>query len=374
MHKITFFLLFFSLLSLLFALDSQTEETMSIDWSIPETLNPFQENIGDFLDIDLYTILRQASNAYYARKYDDAAKYYLTYLRYNIDDAVSIYNLACCYALLGKDTLAVKYLRRALRAGFNDIYFIKTEPDFYSLRTKKIFANALDSTAAELKQLGSIMLIEAPALYKCRIQIPDNYNSEKAYTLLVGLHGRGDTPDRFITQWQKFIQPEFIFVAPRAPYEMPHGERNNYRWRITEAGEGYLTQSMYISENYITEVVKTLSRRYNIGDVYLLGFSQGGFFTYNTGIKNHHLFKGLICFGTWIDTTWLATKTIKEGNSLNVFIAHGTNDQEVPHRAGERAKEMLEEHNYDVTFRTFDGGHTIPEDVLREAVEWMLKR
>ena len=35
------------------------------------------------------------------------------------------------------------------------------------------------------------------------------------------------------------------------------------------------------------------------------------------------------------------------------------------------AYEALETFGYDVTFRSFDGGHEVPPDILREVEAWM---
>jgi phospholipase/carboxylesterase len=121
-------------------------------------------------------------------------------------------------------------------------------------------------------------------------------------------------------------------------------------------------------------VVQDLGERYNIDEVYLLGYSQGAFFAYNSGIKNHHLFKGLICFSGWLDTDWIKEKSIKAAKDLRVFIAHGTKDRSVKYEEGIKAKDVLTSYGYDVTFRDFEGGHTVPEEVFKQAVEWMEKK
>jgi predicted esterase len=38
----------------------------------------------------------------------------------------------------------------------------------------------------------------------------------------------------------------------------------------------------------------------------------------------------------------------------------------VPFAAGDRARELLERHQIAVTWRPFNGGHTIPPEVVRE--------
>jgi phospholipase/carboxylesterase len=56
-----------------------------------------------------------------------------------------------------------------------------------------------------------------------------------------------------------------------------------------------------------------------------------------------------------------------------IFVAHGRNDDMLPFRAGERAKEMLERHAFQVTWRPFDGGHTIPNQIVLELSRFLFQ-
>jgi phospholipase/carboxylesterase len=360
---------------------------MDIDWSNPETIDPFRKDIGNFLDLDLSVDWKQAidaygnaKDAYYSKNYEEAARYFLVCLRYYIYDAMSIYWLACCYGLLGEAELAAKYLERAVRAGFENIEHIKRDPDFEKVRGKKVFdatVNSMESLIEEKNErLGNIIYIDAPALLKCRIQLPRSYDKEKSYPLVVGLHGYSGNPEVFMEySWEYFGQPEFIYATPQAPYPLILGPELGYSWAVRGSGDKELyDKARIMSETYITRVVQDLGERYNIDEVYLLGYSQGAFFAYNSGIKNHHLFKGLICFSGWLDTDWIKEKSIKAAKDLRVFIAHGTKDRSVKYEEGIKAKDVLTSYGYDVTFRDFEGGHTVPEEVVKQAVEWMEKK
>ncbi|MFC2173778.1 hypothetical protein ACFLU6_14295 [Acidobacteriota bacterium] len=41
---------------------------------------------------------------------------------------------------------------------------------------------------------------------------------------------------------------------------------------------------------------------------------------------------------------------------------------------GKKARDILKEQGYDVTFVTFEGGHYMPEDAIRRAARWMKKQ
>jgi phospholipase/carboxylesterase len=192
------------------------------------------------------------------------------------------------------------------------------------------------------------------------------------YPLVVGLHGYGSNPDRFITLWERFAGHDFIYAVPRAPYPFLVGKWIGYSWAKGIPGHRLMSErATTMTERYIAGVVKNLCNQYSVSDVYLLGFSQGCAFTYQAGIKNHELFDGLICFGGWLDTDWISEEAISAANSLRIFIAHGTEDRMVEYESGIKARDCLEEHGYDVTFHEFDGAHSVPEEALQAAETWM---
>ncbi len=375
MRYFIFSLLCFSLSSSVVAQDSETQKEVDIDWTHPETIEPLLKGIGDFLDVELNTYRKKARDAYQSGKYEESAKYYLVLLRYDIHDAISIYNLACCYGLMGEEALAAKYLKRAVNAGYEDIAHIKKDPDFEKVRGKDMFDAAVDSLAQQIEKkqegMGNVIYNDASSLLKCRVHLPENYAPGKSYPLVVGLHGYGSNPERFITLWKRFGKHEFIFVVPQAPYPFSVGKEVGFSWGVWSPNEVLLNKATLMSEKYIADVVDNLCMRYNVDDVYLLGFSQGCAFTYSTGIKNHHLFKGLICFGGWLDKEWLTESAIKEAKGLKVFIAHGKEDPMVKFETGVKAKEVLEDNGYDITFHDFEGGHSVPEEILKKTVKWM---
>ena len=49
-------------------------------------------------------------------------------------DPLMLYNAACCYARIAETKLALKSLKDSVLAGLEDYEWIKTDPDFDSLR------------------------------------------------------------------------------------------------------------------------------------------------------------------------------------------------------------------------------------------------
>lgn len=225
---------------------------------------------------------------------------------------------------------------------------------------------------------------ESSALFKGLIRLPENYDSEKSYPLLIGLHGGGSSLDDFI---DIIHDVEFIYVVPQAPYTWLIDGELGYDWALWPSGDGELSnRASNIIENYITDLVKQLDKKYKVRDFYLMGFSQGAIYTYIAGIKNHHLLTGLIClsgpglleplispFTGEKTTDWLERKDIAEANRLKIFIAHAKKDERVKYKLAIKSRDLLKEYGYDVTFVDFEGGHNVDEDVMKSVAEWIRK-
>ena len=357
----------------IFAQDSKMEnDSLQI-----EIINPFQEDAGDFLDIDIRHYQRKAFDEYQKSNYKKSAQYYLALLKYDIHDANSIYNLACCYGLLGKDELAGKYLTRAVNAGFNNFKHIMKDADFDNVRGKEYFDTTLDSIASNIKEkeklLGEVVYTKFPMFLKYRLNIPEDYDPNKSYPIIIGLHGYGSTFDRFMKLWKDFSESGCIYVVPQAPYPFNIGKEIGYSWNLRVEDKEISEKTKEMSEQYIVDIVQELSEKYNTKDVYLLGFSQGAHFTYNVGIKYPHLFKGIVPIGGWIEEDWLNEESLKAAKDLPILIAHSTQDKIVKYENALKAKDLLEKYGYNITFFEFDGGHTFHTDVTKQVIEWLQK-
>lgn len=57
-----------------------------------------------------------------------------------------------------------------------------------------------------------------------------------------------------------------------------------------------------------------------------------------------------------------------------VFISHGTGDEVLPiDVCSRRLAPELRRAGYDVTYREFDGPHTVPPGIAREAADWFIE-
>jgi len=242
------------------------------------------------------------------------------------------------------------------------------------------FAHCQDFAAASGKQ--DSLYIESPALFECNIQFPQNYDQETPYPLVISLHGGGGSYETFRNIWKHFENPHFIMATPQAPYKWLLGDRIGYDWSGWPTGDlKFMQQALSLTSNYIRNLILSLTKDYNISEVYLLGFSQGSIITQIAGINNHKLIRGMIILsGPEInhpgkpEIVWPAEDSIKKANHLFTFIAHGTSDKIVEFDIAIKSKTIYEKYGYTVNLFEFEGGHEINPDAMKNIEKWISKQ
>lgn len=97
------------------------------------------------------------------------------------------------------------------------------------------------------------------------------------------------------------------------------------------------------------------------------GFSDGASYALSISLANGDLFPGVLAF-----SPGFAAPAAQRGKP-RFFISHGTKDNVLPiDHTSRRIVPHLKHAGYDVRYREFDGGHTIPRNIAREGLSWFL--
>jgi phospholipase/carboxylesterase len=95
------------------------------------------------------------------------------------------------------------------------------------------------------------------------------------------------------------------------------------------------------------------------------GFSDGASYSLSLGLTNGDLFTHVLAFSPGF---------MAPGERIGkprLFLSHGTDDRVLPIDAcSRRIVPQVRRAGYDVTYREFDGPHTVPPEVAHEAVDW----
>jgi len=339
-------------------------------------IDPRHESVLDFLEdsdrMDFYTL---ALKAYEAGDYENAARFHLASLQ-DRQDANIIYFLACDYALMGETELAVRALEYAVKAGFHHLDHINKDPDFDAIRETDIFKEALaeitEYIEAQPDEEESRLYVEATAYSPGIAVLPGGYDPDKAYPVLIALHGGAHSPERILELRDMFDNSSFIFVALQAQNPVLWEGKVGYNWiyRGTTDSDVQL-RAIEMTERYILDAVAMIREKYKTDGVYLTGFSEGGAMAYITGIKHPDSFAGIISISGFMVESVLTDEIIAAGNTLRVFAIHGSADASIPYDRGAHAFERLIDSGYDAELYTHDGAHELNEVGIKKAQEWM---
>ena len=107
-------------------------------------------------------------------------------------------------------------------------------------------------------------------------------------------------------------------------------------------------------------------RRVDPRKIAVCGFSDGASYALGLGMSNGDLFSAVIAF-----SPGFIPSGAEERGTPHIFISHGTIDQILPFEgSSRRLVPHLRQAGYKVNFREFDGPHTVPPEIAREAIEW----
>lgn len=379
MKDIKRMLIFSLILGLSFTItNAQETENNHSKYAKILNINPLTFNLKELAHFDLTDISLQAAIAMEEMDYKTAASFFLYVIKHNADDAVSYYNLAKCYAFLGEELYAANFLIMAVNHGFNNFSQIKEEKAFKFILNNTEFSESYQAVLDAGKVMGENIYVKAEKLMKCRLFLPENYDANKSYPLLIGMHGFGGSTEGFTQLWSLLKTHSFIFVIPEGPYSAnPNSyiQYNTYSWDIKVPNLDLYKRSDHLSSEFIVNVKNYIAENYKIDKSYILGFSQGGGHAYAAGIKNFDEFEGIICFGARLPDTqkhpwFLSDEDVEKGNKLRVYIAHGKDDP-FSFKNATQAKRTLKKYNYDVEQYLFEGGHNIDLLAFIKALHWM---
>lgn len=184
------------------------------------------------------------------------------------------------------------------------------------------------------------------------LYIPTGYKPENAAPLALMLHGAGGNARHGIALLQNFAD-EFGIVLLAA-------KSFHATWDVIADEYGADVEFIDRALEQVFERCIIDSSRRAVG-----GFSDGASYALSLGLTNGDFFSHVIAF-----SPGFMAPTAQNG-APRIYISHGTGDGVLPiERCSRRIVPQLEKSGYDVAYREFEGAHTIPPEINREAVEW----
>jgi len=186
------------------------------------------------------------------------------------------------------------------------------------------------------------------------LYVPISYQPEEPAPLVLMLHGAGGNANHG-------LEP-FLHLADAAGLILLVPDSRRQTWDVL--------YGQYGSDiDFIDQALAHTFSRYAIdpAQIAVAGFSDGASYALSIGLINGDLFSHVIAF-----SPGFMAPTMIQGWP-RIFMSHGTYDEVLPiDVCSRRMLPQLQVNEYDVCYREFEGGHTIPPELVREALTWFM--
>jgi hypothetical protein len=188
------------------------------------------------------------------------------------------------------------------------------------------------------------------------LYVPQNYDPEQAYPLVVCLHGAGFTGDAYLERWQTRLGDSYILACPTLPYA---------DWWTRTA------------EELVLATIRTIAATYHVDSnrVFLTGMSNGGIGAYLIGAHHAPRFAAVLPMASGLDNVLMPF--LENFYATPLYIIHGARDQVMPVELSRSIVDVLTALNYTYVYREHDrvhpmaGGHFFPRDELADLAAWL---
>lgn len=211
-----------------------------------------------------------------------------------------------------------------------------------------------------------------------RIYLPEDYNAQEEYPLILFLHGVGQRGSDNLSQLklgiiEPFKNPESeiyncIVVAPQCP--TTDKWVNVKDWTFCDYDTTKIPESESLAA--VVELLGDLQSTYSVDEnrLYATGLSMGGYGTWDLLVRHPELFAAAMPLCGGADCSQAAK--IKD---IPIWTFHGLKDSTVPYLGTEKMVEELEKLNGNCIYTPMpDGGHGIWTEVYarEDVIPWLL--
>lgn len=201
-----------------------------------------------------------------------------------------------------------------------------------------------------------------------RLMMPETGAAGPHPTLIL-CHGRGADEDD-LAGLARYLDERLMILSVRAPFPFEFG---GYTWYDAAPDGTPDVPRFRESHERLSTFIDDALRLYPVdhNKVFVLGFSMGAAMSLVEALSRPQLFRG-VC----INSGYLPQQEIVEYRrealpSLNILLAHGTEDPVIPVERARQTKAALERLGVRPHYTEYRMGHEISDASLGAIVEWM---
>lgn len=308
-----------------------------------------------------------------------AVEYYRKWVEADPTDAVSLYNLACCFALDAKDDEAITALQLAATAGWSDSIHTEADPDLQRLHSHKEFTSVLNEIArnARLRSEGyTAHYCSQERQGKYLVLLPEGFDPQQKYPLMVLLHGHAQPAEFFARNAQWLSPNEWIMIVPQGAYTAAGTNGDGYsHFREREDFSEDVT-TIGGAADWVIRAANDAMNRYQIMDstFTIVGFSQGAALAHLVAAYYPQRVRAYAAVGGYFIPGSLTPEKLKAeaAAGTRVMIVHDLQDVAVPFDEAAYAHNILKAAGIAVTLSPVENvGHAFTAEIGIKIDAWL---
>ncbi|WP_391119321.1 alpha/beta hydrolase [Psychrobacillus sp. L3] len=179
------------------------------------------------------------------------------------------------------------------------------------------------------------------------------------------LHGMGSNEDDLPQLVTEFEKTHHIFSL-RGPIVFKPG----YAFFTTDEEDkpdrDIFDKVVTYIQSFIYEAIEEFDL--NLDHIYVLGFSQGAVLAQTLALTMGSVISGVVALSGYLPEYVKDEYSKHPVDHLNIFISHGDYDYVIPSQLSLESKNYFEAQGASVTYKTYEEGHGVTQENLRDLV------
>jgi phospholipase/carboxylesterase len=208
------------------------------------------------------------------------------------------------------------------------------------------------------------------------VELPDNYDSTKAYPLIVAIHGYGDRMGAYAGTNSQLCPQGAIGLYPESPFPFENEGKIGWTWWLWADSASGMSQQLTKEQSidWILSCIGRVKAKYRVDTnaVFLFGFSQGGMLTYEIGVRYPKLFRGLIPAGGLLDFRFDSLHRFDTlCRHLPLRALHGAYDDVVEFGADQASSDTLRNRGMPAELLRYPARHELTKEMMEDARDFV---
>jgi phospholipase/carboxylesterase len=213
--------------------------------------------------------------------------------------------------------------------------------------------------------------VNADLSLRYRLEVPSHRADTESMPMVIMIHGRGaDMNDLADLAPLLDTSTGVRFVFPNAPkaFEAYPGMSFGWTWF-----EGWPPERKSVSESraILMRFLDEITGLYPTSSLIVSGFSQGAMMSLDLGLRATRDVAAVIAMSGGLYEDELPD--LRARSSVPILISHGSSDEVVPVNYARRARAVLEEAGFDVTYDEYPMGHQVVMEEVAVVKEFIAR-